>query len=224
VTAATALATEPELRKFLRTHGPFTIAVWDFDGVLGDTEPAQAEAYREMLAERGIAAEHDFFNELAGGSEREIWAALQTRHGFTGDFAALRRERIARVTPVLATSVAPNWFVRRGIAALRQDGTRSVIISSGNREVVEAYVDAWRLRSLFDEISAASGREDDIPKPQRLRSAIAAERALVVEDSAKYLRLASDLGAATLGVVHSLSGALAEVADAVMTSRMESTA
>jgi beta-phosphoglucomutase-like phosphatase (HAD superfamily) len=219
--AVTLLTNEVELRRFLAVRGPFKVAVWDFDGVVGDTEPSQAEAYRSMLIERGIDPAPDFFSELAGRSEREIWAALQKSHRFDGEFSALRAERIARVIPVLASHVEPNWFVRAGVAALREAGTRSTIVSSGNREVIDAYLDAWDLRELFHEISAASGSEDDVPKRQRLRGAIAGVPALVIEDSAAYLRFAADLGAATLGVAHGLNDGALPVADAVMVSRAE---
>jgi beta-phosphoglucomutase-like phosphatase (HAD superfamily) len=222
--AMTLLTNEAELRRFLVERGPFEVAVWDFDGVVGDTEPAQAEAYRSMLVERGIEPEPDFFGALAGRSEREIWSALQQRHGFGGKFAALRAERIARVTPVLVSRVEPNWFVRYGVAELRAAGTRSLIVSSGNREVIDAYLDARSLRELFDEISAVSGSENDVPKRERLRHAIEGVRALVIEDSAAYLRLAAELGASTLGVAHALNDGALPAADAVMASRAETLA
>jgi beta-phosphoglucomutase-like phosphatase (HAD superfamily) len=219
--AVTLLTNEVELRRFLAERGPFEVAVWDFDGVVGDTEPAQAEAYRSMLLERDIDPEPDFFGDLAGRPEREIWSLLQQRYDFDGELAALRAERIARVTPVLAARVEPNWFVRAGVAELRAGGARSLIVSSGNREVIEVYLDAWELRDLFDEVSAATGHEADVSKRERLRRAIVGVRALVVEDSPTYLALAAEWGAATLGVAHGMNGGALTDADAVMASRAE---
>jgi len=224
VDTAPILTTVAAVRAFVEAKGPFTIAVWDFDGVIGDTEPAQASAYRDMLTERGIELEDDFFDDLVGRSEPEIWTKVRDRYDVQGETAALREERITRVTPALAEAVAPNWFVRPAVAALHESGTRSIVISSGNREVIDSYLDAWRLGSLFDEISASSGSSEDMPKRTRLREAIEdLPSALVVEDSADYLRLASALGAVTIGVRHRLNGDAAELADAIAPSGAEAT-
>jgi beta-phosphoglucomutase-like phosphatase (HAD superfamily) len=210
------------LREYLTLTGPFEVAVWDFDGVVGDTEPVQARVYREMLSERGIAVDDGFFRGLAGRSEYEIWGRLKERYGVEDELRDLREERIGRVAPLLAEIVRPNWFVRPGAAALHEAGARLLIVSSGNKEVVDLYLAAWGLRDLFDEISATTGAAGDLPKRERLRQAIAsAKGALVVEDSIEYLRLAAELGAVTLGVKHTLNGEVAEVANAVLGNGLE---
>jgi len=211
-----------DLRQFIDQRGPFDLAIWDFDGVVGDTEPMQARVYREMLAERGIAVDPDFFNDLAGHPEPEIWSALKERYGVEGDPDDLRDERIGRVGPALAQGIEPNWFVLPAVEALRETGAKSLVISSGNEEVVRRYLKTRGLGELFVEVSAVTGSAADIPKRERLCAAIkGTERALVVEDSIKYLRLAAELGAVTLGVQHSLNGELAGVADAVLRGDVE---
>ncbi len=204
MTSPTAIKTNSEFRRFLDEFGPFAVAVWDFDGVIGDTEPTQAATYRRILADLGIVTPDDFFDDLAGRSEPEIWTSLQRRYGFGGDITALREKRVALVTPLLAAQIAPNWFVRCGLRCLSRAGTSSVIISSGNQEVVDHYLSVWRLAALFDDVSATSGKRRDPPKRERLRSAIEGVRALVIEDSAEYLRFVAGLGAATIGVGHTL--------------------
>lgn len=213
----TVLTSESALRDFVKSEGPFSIAVWDFDGVVADTEPAQADAYREIVAERGAQARDGFFDDLAGRSEREIWTELQRRYRFAGDISELREERIARVTPVLAERLRPNWFVKPGLAALREAGTQSVIISSGNERIIHRCLDAWGLEGLFDAVAASSGQPQEPSKRERLRGAIEGHRSIVLEDSATFLRLASELGAATLGVMHSLNEHPPDLADAFLT-------
>lgn len=72
MTTASRIASVGALRDYFAATGHFDVAVWDFDGVIGDTEPVQAQAYREMLSERGIAVEGNFFDDLTGRSEHEI--------------------------------------------------------------------------------------------------------------------------------------------------------
>jgi len=221
VTTASRIASITALRDYLAATGPFDIAVWDFDGVVGDTEPMQARIYREMLAERGITVDGNFFHDLAGRSEYEIWATLKQRYDLEGEPGKLRQERIGRVAPMLADGVRPNWFVRPGAAALHETNTRLLVISSGNVEVVDFYLAAWGLRDIFDEVSATTG-EGDIPKRERLRRAlIETDSALVIEDSTEYLRLAAELGAVTLGVEHTMNGDVAGEADAVLVGHLD---
>lgn len=122
---------------------------------------------------------------------------------------------------MLAGSIRPNWFVRPGAAALREMNTRLLVISSGNEEVVDLYLEAWGLRGIFDEISATTG-EGDVPKRERLRRALTdAGSALVIEDSTEYLRFAAELGAVTLGVEHTMNGDVGAEADAVLVGHPE---
>jgi beta-phosphoglucomutase-like phosphatase (HAD superfamily) len=222
MTTATSLTSVVALRDFLLTTGPFEVVIWDFDGVVGDTEPVQAQAYRDMLTERGIVVKDDFFRDLAGHPEPEIWTALKERYGVEGQPPELRRERISRVAPLLADTVRPNWFVRPGAAALREMNARQLLVSSGNEEVVDHYLDAWELRDLFDGISTTTGAPNDIPKRDRFRQALTdARSALVIEDSAKYLKLAAELGAVTLGVEHTLNGDAAAEANATLRGGLE---
>ncbi len=215
--------TPDEFRSFLATFGPFAVAIWDFDGVIGDTEPTQAATYRRMLEDLNVSTNDNFFDDLAGRSEPEIWRTLQERYGFSGDITALRERRVALVTPVLAKRVVPNWFVRSGLQILKGAGASSVIISSGNQEVVDHYLSTWGLRELFDEVSATSSKRCDLPKRERLHKATEGVRALVIEDSAEYLGLAADLDAATIGVAHSAREVPASV-DAFLKSGPESRA
>lgn len=221
MTIASRIGSVATLRDYFAATGPFDLAVWDFDGVIGDTEPVQAQVYREMLSERGIAVDGGFFDDLAGRSEYEIWGTLKQRYDLAGEPEKLRRERIGRVGPMLADGVPPNWFVRPGVAALRETNTRLLVISSGNAEVVDLYLSAWGLGDIFDRISATTG-EDDVPKRERLRRALTdSGRSLVIEDSAEYLRFAAELGATTLGVEHTMNGDLAGAADAVLVGSLE---
>lgn len=218
---ASRIASVASLRDYLAATGPFDVAIWDFDGVVGDTEPVQARVYREMLSERDITVNEDFFHDLAGRSELEIWSTLKQRYDFEGEVKELRHERIGRVAPMLADGVRPNWFVRPGTASLQETNTRLLLLSSGNVEVVVRCLAAWGLRELFDEVSATTG-QGDVPKRERLRQALTGTgRALVIEDSTEYLKLASELGAVTLGVDHTMNGDLAGKADAILVERLE---
>jgi beta-phosphoglucomutase-like phosphatase (HAD superfamily) len=219
--APTSIRTTAELCSFLAGYDHFAVAIWDFDGVIGDTEPIQAATYRRMLSDRNVIAQDNFFDDLAGRSEPEIWSALQSRYGFQGDITALREERVELVTPLLSAQIAPNWFVRSGLQFLRRAGTPSVIVSSGNQEVIDHYLSTWHLGTFFDEVNATSSTRSDPPKRERLQKRLEGVHALLIEDSAEYIRFGSDLNATTIGVAHVVDE-VPDIADAFLKSGSES--
>ena len=217
----TLLRTEGDLRSFLVSRGPFETAVWDFDGVVCDSEPWQADAYRRVLLARGVHVEHDFFAPYVGLTEPEIWDRIVAARELAAERADLIDERQAELRPRLLRDAAPNWFVRPALAALRTAGTPSVVLSSGDTALIEAYLAHWRLAGSFDRVSGHG--PDAAPKADRLTELIgsATGRVLLVEDMAAYLELGSRLGAVTVAVAHGLNAGAVGAADATLEAAPE---
>lgn len=216
MTPSLGLSNVQSLVEFLAATGPFTIAVWDFDGVIGDTEEVQAASYRRMLGAVGISPADDFFDDLTGRTELEIWTVLKARHNISDGIAALRDKRTALVTPLLVAQVTPNWFVHPALTALRDAGVPSIIVSASTAATVTPCLEAWRIRPMFARVSTSTGMQSDTPKCERLRRTLHGQRALVIEDSSDYLRLAAELGAVTLGVRHQLNSVVPLPADGLL--------
>jgi beta-phosphoglucomutase-like phosphatase (HAD superfamily) len=87
------LSSPDALTAFLRDRGPFEVCLWDFDGVICDSEPFQAAAYREVLVRRGIRPAAGFFEGFVGRTKLEIWDELIRAYGITGTPGDLVRER-----------------------------------------------------------------------------------------------------------------------------------
>lgn len=212
------LNSETELVAFLDSVASCSGAIWDFDGAVVDSEPTQASAYRLVLEEEGITPSDAFFDSYIGRTESEIWKGLSRDYSLSASPLSLRKRRLEKLGFLLIERVAPNWFVRPALEYFDRRAVQSIIISSGNESVVEAYLHYWNLLDRFQSISATDPSKDVAPKADRLTTTIRAlkgGRAVVVEDSSMYLAAARDAGAVTLGVSHSLNGAdLADVTDA----------
>lgn len=193
--------------------------LWDFDGVIANTEPVQAEAYRVILRRLGHEVPADFFQPLMGLTEPEIWTHLTDEYGLAASPSDLRDERLG-VLVDLSSGLQPNWFVRVLLAA--SDKVEHLIISAGNDEVVRRLLTQWHLLNSFSQILAFREDADAPTKEERFAEVLVPQPDpalfLVVEDNARYLQLAHALGARTLGVRHELNDLSVDDADFLVDS------
>jgi phosphoglycolate phosphatase-like HAD superfamily hydrolase len=210
------LTSADDLQGFIRRRGPFGLCLWDFDGVVADTEPRQAAAYRRVLAARGIEPPADFFHALIGLTEPEIWDRLQANHDVRDRRLDLINERFEILRDLLIRDAPPNWFVRPALETLAAMGARSVIVSSGDPRVIAPYLASWGLGGAFETVSAHGPGTS--PKSERIVGLLqGAEGAtLMFEDVAAYLSLATIHGAVTIGVIHEFNASAELPADAVV--------
>lgn len=210
------LSSPEALTGFIRDRGPFELCLWDFDGVICDSEPFQSAAYREVLLRRGARPSARFFDDLVGKTELEIWNQLTRTYRIDAATGDLVRERREVLRPRLIRDARPNWFVRPALRALAALGSRSVIVSSGDVAVIRPYLAAWSLASAFEPMSPP-GRS---PSPKRTRlielAATATGGVLLLEDVADYLTLGSSTGAVVIAVSHALNRTTALSGDAIV--------
>jgi beta-phosphoglucomutase-like phosphatase (HAD superfamily) len=173
--------------------------VWDFDGVIADTEPLHAESYRAMLEDRGFAVAPDFFEELVGHTEAWIWDRLTALNPSLGEStkALLVEERRVRFLEAALAELSPSWVAAVLVPAFAGMAAGQTVVSNGNPDVIGTLLEAW---GLGDRLAVARRAEGE--DKRSLLVARCASPALVLEDSAEFLGVARSLGAATVGVVH----------------------
>jgi beta-phosphoglucomutase-like phosphatase (HAD superfamily) len=215
------LSSPDAVAEFIRDRGPFEVCLWDFDGVICDSEPFQSAAYREILVRRGIRPFAGFFDGFVGRTELEIWDELIRAYAITSTPGDLIRERRDVLRPRLIRDARPNWFVRPALVTLATFGSRSVIVSSGDVGVIEPYLAAWSLASAFEPMSHRRGTPSS--KRARLIELVASStgRVLLFEDVADYLTLGSRIGAVVIAVSHGLNRNTAVGGDAIVEAAPE---
>jgi HAD superfamily hydrolase (TIGR01509 family) len=163
----------------------FDSILFDFDGVLADTEPIHYECWLEILAPFGIQPTWDYYQrECIGISDRLMVERISTPESFYliwPQYArkqALFRDKLAMTSPFLAETAAL-------VADLAPDYKLAVVSSSGRAEVEPPIVRAG-LRKHFQAM--VCGREAGNLKPspdpyRRAAELLGASKPLVVEDS-----------------------------------------
>lgn len=174
-----------------------TTIVWDFDGVIADTEPAQARAYETLLARRGVTVPPGWFHDYVGTPELGIWDRLTTEHELTDTIEDLTHERSSAFIEY-ATALPTAWFVPNVL----QLPCPHHIVSAGRHEHITALLQAWGLTDAFTSVSATGtpGQAPGAAKADRLRQAYT-PGSVLFEDMPRYL--AMDLPWSRVGVAHS---------------------
>jgi HAD superfamily hydrolase (TIGR01509 family) len=182
----------------VRTHDPLSAirpvsavdaVLFDFDGVLVDSEPVHFECWREILHPFEIELDRDYYDRhCIGISDREMIRTLVEGGGRADLFdqvyarypekKALFRDRMLAAPPIAPETLEllrslSNWKL-------------AVVTSSGRTEV-EPILDRLGVLALFDSTVYGGDVERLKPAPDPYLKAAAnlgVTRAIVVEDSA----------------------------------------
>ena len=190
-------------------------AVFDFDGVLVDSEPLHYRSLRDALRPEGVEiSEEEYLQVYLAYDDREAIRLALERHG--EDPAPARRERIeARKVDIFARMI-PEIPVFDGardlVRALEQD--MPLAIASGARhDEVDAILRGVGLRDAFQAIVGAEDAERTKPDPAPYVEAarqlaartggLAPEECVAFEDSMPGIASALGAGMKVVGVAHS---------------------
>jgi len=206
--------------------------VFDFDGVIANSEPLHFQAYRDVLAEEGVTlTEADYYAWYLGFDDVGVFEALSVAAGAEwgrADIAdlvarkAVRLEALERNVSILFPGAAA--AVRRAAAAV------PIAIASGARGVeIRRVLDREDLSACFTAIVAAEDTPVSKPAPAPYLRALAllgptfggrlaANECVALEDSHWGLESARAAGLRTVGVAHTYEPAALKGADLIIPS------
>lgn len=205
--------------------------VFDFDGVIADTEPLHLRAFQEVLARRGVPLERaDYYERYLGYDDGDVFRAVASDRRLPwpeDEVARLASEKAAW----FLTTVAAEPALFPAVAGLVKTWATSVplaIASGALRHEVDAVLAAAGLRSLFPVIVAAGETPRGKPAPDPYRAALAQLRAepgrsVAVEDSMWGIDSAREAGMKVIAVASSYPADRLTAADAVVASFSELT-
>ena len=203
--------------------------VFDFDGVLADSEPLHLRAYQDILAGEGIAlGADDYYARYLGYDDVGAFAAIGRDRGRTWSRAdvdrlvakkATRLEALERDVSVLFPGAAD--AVRQAAAAV------PIAIASGARgEEIRRVLERERLSSCFTAIVAAEDTPISKPSPEPYLRAVHLLTAAIgelsptdcvaLEDSLWGLQSARVAGLRTVGVAQTYQRSALVEADLVI--------
>jgi beta-phosphoglucomutase len=203
--------------------------VFDFDGVLANSEPLHYRAFRDVLAEQSIPlSEADYYAKYLGFDDAGAFEAIATDLGRgwrPGQMATLI-ERKAHLMEALERN-ASVLFPGARDAILRMAAFGPIAIASGALRVeIERVLERERLRGHFPVLVSADDTPLSKPDPAPYRlaveqlakgdGALAPNECVAVEDSRWGLQSARAAGLRTIAITHSYSADQLTEADRVI--------
>lgn len=185
---------------------PNQLIIFDFDGVLVDTEYATFDFYREALKPHGIFLQESDFKLKKGRKSMDFFRdALKEKfnEAFAKDLTKMKRDKFltdikAYVKPI------PGGFEL--VKQCKDAGLTLVIGSQNERELLEAAVDTYGIRQYFNTILSLQDVKNKKPDPELFllamqRTNIPSELAIVIEDSAHGITAGNAAGCKTIAVL-----------------------
>lgn len=189
--------------------------VFDFDGVLADSEAIHLRALKAAFGARGWSlSDADYYTHYLGFDDRGCIAAFTAREGLTissDEASAVLRDKEQRYAALL--SAGDILFPTVGPCLERLSPHLPLAIASGSlRGEIEHILDANGIRHYFQTIIGADDVREGKPAPESYTRAVEAlgfrgHQAVAIEDSPWGLQSARAAGLYTFGITTSYRAA-----------------
>lgn len=198
--------------------------VFDFDGLLADSEPLQIRAWQEFLASYDLRLEDQLINEMFGLRVRDSAKVVQERLNLpiTPEEVMEMRDRI--FLKLVATELPLMTGAKELIAWLQNDTPlRLALATSGHRRYITAALGVTGLDGSFETIVTGDDVEHGKPHPEIYLAAAAGLgidplHCLALEDAPHGVRSAKSAGMICLAVPNEMTETIPglDEADAVV--------
>jgi beta-phosphoglucomutase len=168
----------------------FEAILFDFDGVLLDSEPVHCACWAEELATLGVTLTWDFYRQhCIGIDDRDMLRMMASQSNPPRDWRDLWDLYPAKKERFRARMIAEPAFdpALNGLLAVLHDSHRLAVVSSSSCSEIEPLLLAGGLATYFDTVVGGEQvrRHKPAPDPYLLAAErLGVSRALVLEDSA----------------------------------------
>ena len=205
--------------------------VFDFDGVIANSEPLHYQGFRDVLAEAGVAlSERDYYAKYLGFDDAGVFEAVAADAGRS--WSNGRVAELIRLKAALMERLEQNasvLFPGADAAIRRMAALVPLAIASGALGAeIRRVLDREHLMPYFKAIVAAEDTPVSKPAPDPYRRAVALlaealggsvqpSECVAIEDSPWGLQSARAAGLRTIAIAHTYDRSALE-ADAVISS------
>lgn len=207
--------------------------IFDFDGVVVDSEPIHLMGFQRVLAQAGVElTEAEYYEKYLGFDDRDCFAAVSHDKGahFTPDqIRRMTADKTLVVKQVLGESVQALDGAVELIRAIAAAGLPLAICSGALRDEIVIASATVGVGDAFALIVSAEDVQHGKPDPEGYRLAVEGlakhlgrgidpTRCVVVEDSPAGIAAGKAAGAAVLGVTTSYPADALTEADRIVTT------
>lgn len=186
--------------------------IFDFDGVLADTEPLHFAMFQRVLQDEGLPlSEHDYYQKYVGFDDKGCFHAILSEHGRPAP-PAMIQQLVERKAVMMLGHITTTRVVYPGVVEFVKNVAgryRLAIVSGALRHEIELILKTAGMRDDFEHITAAEDVQDGKPAPEgylhALRSLnqhapLLASECLVIEDTLFGIQAAHAAGMRCLAV------------------------
>jgi beta-phosphoglucomutase len=208
--------------------------IFDFDGVIADSEPIHYQAFQEVLVPLGLGHSYErYLEHFIGFDDRDAFreAFRQASRPLDGTaLADLIQAKSEAFRGIVARGVRPFPGVIPLIEDLVRHRVPLAIASGALHEDIRLILQALFLESAFPIVVAADDVEHSKPDPETYQLAFARllekcgknafgrDNCAVIEDTAAGIHAAKQAGLFCVAVTHTAPAAVLTAADHVITS------
>lgn len=188
--------------------------IFDFDGVIVDSEPAHEVALRAALESLGLTLSHDeFLNKCLGKGDRNCLVAVAAGQGRTlsePELDALMDRKAAAFLDLVETGRIRAYQGTLALIAAAAERVPVAVCSGSGRRSVEPVLRKFGLLPLLGAVVTADdvARTKPDPEPYLLaatRLAVAPAHCTAIEDTPTGVRSARSAGLRVVGVCHTVA-------------------
>lgn len=203
-----------------------TAIVFDFDGVLADSEPLHLETYQEVLSHHAMTlTREDYYAHYLGYDDEGVFTRVAGAHGRAVDRQAVARliEEKTRVFDAIINTRDVLFPGAADCVARMAEAFPIGIASGALKHEIQAILGRHHLAHHFKFIVASGDTPASKPEPDPYLRAAALHGAapaccLAIEDSRWGIESAKSAGLACIGITHTYSASQLTAADLVVTS------
>lgn len=180
--------------------------IFDFDGVLADTEPLHFRMFQRVLQEEGLTlSEHDYYQKYVGFDDRGCFHAILSEHGRPAPPETIQH-LVERKAALMLGQITTTKVVYPGVVEFVKSVSnryRLAIVSGALRHEIELILKAAGMRDDFEHLTAAEDVLDGKPAPEgylhalqalNRRAPLLATECLVIEDTIFGIQAAHSAG------------------------------
>ena len=209
--------------------------IFDFDGVVADSEPIHLAMFQRVLGEMGLFLSPDeYYADYLGYDDKGCFRAFLTAHGQSPSDKTID-DLVARKARAYLDHIKQHVVIFPGVHELVREAAsrhRLAIASGALRNEIEYVLECAGIRKEFEHITSAEDVRRGKPDPEPFVHALAAlnrapqpgqdrlspDDCLVIEDSIPGIRAAQAAGMKVLAVANTHTAQNLHEADALTQS------